>query len=416
MRSTSHLHSSKTGTIKTGRPAWRLLLPASLVLMSFFSSCGHTGSKKAATEAKIDTAQTELCVGNYLTEAQAKEKLKEYAATYHTAAEWQARARRIRENIIGGSELDQIPEAEWTYPIKEIYGAKHVMDGYTVVNLGLEVKPGYVICGNLYLPDNIDGKVPAILNPHGHWFEPDDYSRFRADMQYRCATFARMGAVAFCWDMVGTGEDRRHRHHDPKALKMQLYNSKRVLDYISSLPYVDTTRIAVTGASGGGTQTFLLAAVDPRIDVSVPVVMVSAHFFGGCVCESGMPIHKRNGFETDNAEIAATVAPKPLLLVSDGDDWTKDVPTVEYPYIQRIYRMFGAEDNVANAHFPKEKHDYGFSKRQAVYPFMAQHLGLDLQQLTGPDGQVSEAGIIILDTTALKVFPDSSLVPDPMNR
>ena len=384
----------------------------SVILGTF--SCGQPVEKKEKTA--VDTTGTTLCVGDYLTEAQAKEKLKEYAATYHTAAEWQARAQRIRENIIGGSELDRIPEEEWNYPIREVYGAKHVFDDYTVVNVGLEVKPGYLICGNLYLPDKVEGRVPAILNPHGHWFELKDYGRFRADMQYRCASFARMGAVAFCWDMFGTGEDRQHRHHDPKALKMQLYNSKRVLDYISSLPYVDTSRIAVTGASGGGTQTFLLAAVDPRIAVSVPVVMVSAHFFGGCVCESGMPIHKRNGFETDNVEIAATVAPKPLLLVSDGDDWTKNVPEVEYPYIRHIYQLFGAEENVENAHFPQEKHDYGFSKRKAVYPFLAKHLGLDLDAVTGDGGAITEEGVTILDTTALKVFPDSAIVKDPANR
>jgi dienelactone hydrolase len=398
------------GILSAKKTLWGILLPVIWVTLS----CGHPSKEKQ--EVAADTTGTTLCVGDYLTEEQAKEKLKEYAATYHTAAEWQARAQRIRENIIGGSELDQIPEEEWNYPIREVYGAKHVFDDYTVINIGLEVKPGYLVCGNLYLPGKLEGKVPAILNPHGHWFEPDDYGRFRADMQYRCASFARMGAVAFCWDMFGTGEDRQHRHHDPKALKMQLYNSKRVLDYISSLPYVDTTRLAVTGASGGGTQTFLLAAVDPRIDVSVPVVMVSAHFFGGCVCESGMPIHKRHGFETNNVEIAATIAPKPLLLVSDGDDWTKNVPEVEYPYIKRIYKLFDAEENVQNAHFPEEKHDYGFSKRKAVYPFMADNLGLDLTAITGADGQITEEEITLLDTTALKVFPDSALVVDPMNR
>ena len=404
------------GANRIARTGRTITLITGLLLPLFFISCAHKSADTSGAKAAADTAGTALCVGACLTGQQAAEKLKEYAATYHTAAEWQARAGKIRHNILAGSEVDRIPQEEWNYPIRVVHGAKHVFDDYTVINLGLEVKPGYLICGNLYLPPKIEGRVPAILNPHGHWFKPDDYGRFRADMQYRCATFARMGAVAFCWDMVGTGEDRRHRHHDPRALNMQLYNSKRVLDYISSLPYVDTTRLAVTGASGGGTQTFLLAAVDPRIDVSVPVVMVSAYFFGGCVCESGMPIHKYHGFETDNVEIAATVAPKPLLLVSDGDDWTHNVPTVEYPYIRNIYKMFGAEENVQNAHFPKEKHDYGFSKRQAVYPFMAQHLGLDLGRITGADGKISEAGITLLETTALKVFPDSSLVPDPMNR
>ncbi len=387
-----------------------------LILLPGVLSCK---SKKGGTNTSVkeeDTAKSELCVGKYLTPEQAKEKLKEYAATYHDAAGWQARAKKIRHNIITGAGLDLIPEEEWNYPIHVVRGAKHQMNGYTVENIALEVKPDYFIHGNLYLPDKIEGKIPAILNPHGHWFEPGDYGRFRADMQYRCGSFARMGALAFCWDMFGTGEDTAHRHHDPKALKKQTYNSIRVLDYISSLNFVDTNRIAVTGASGGGTQTFILAAVDPRIDVSVPVVMVSAYFFGGCVCESGMPIHKRGVFSTDNAEIAATVAPKPLLIVSDGDDWTQHVPEMEYPYIKHIYALFDKEGNVENAHFPNEKHDYGVNKRKAVYPFLAKHLGLDMSRIEDENGEITEKNIVILDTTALKVFPERNLVSDPMNR
>ncbi len=377
------------------------------LLLVFLFAAGCRGQGQKSTPAIREG--TELCVGNYLTEEEARRKLEEYGTTYHTAAEWQERAGRIRRNIVEGSGIDSLLAAKRHLQIRVIHGALHRMNGYTVENLALEVMPGYRICGNLYLPDPLPGKVPVILNPHGHWFRPEDYGRFRPDMQYRCATFARMGAAAFTWDMYGTGEDRQHRHHDPKALRMQLFNSIRVLDYLCSQPWADTGRIAVTGASGGGTQTFLLAAVDPRIDVSAPVVMVSAHFFGGCVCESGMPIHKYHGFETNNVEIAAVVAPKPLLLVSDGKDWTRNVPRVEYPYIRRIYRLFGAEEQVRNAHFPKEGHDYGPSKRQAVYPFLARYLRLDT-------AGIREDDVILLDTTALKVFPDSMLVPDPMNR
>ena len=134
-----------------------------------------------------------------------------------------------------------------------------------------------------------------------------------------------MGAVVFAWDMYGSGEDTQHTHHSPDALAFQCYNGIRILDFISSLDYVDTDRIGITGASGGGTQTFLISALDDRISVSVPTVMVSAHFYGGCVCESGMPIHKSGDFETNNVEIAASIAPKPLSIIGDGDDWTKNI-------------------------------------------------------------------------------------------
>jgi len=278
-------------------------------------------------------SETELCVGDYLTEAEAVEKLAELSENYSSANDWKARAIAIRKHIYKGADLDKIPKQDWKNPIKITRGEKHELDGYTVENIALEAKPGCFIAGNLYKPANLKEKNPAVLCPHGHWFDPGDYGRFRADMQKRCASLAKMGAVVFAWDMYGTGEDTQHDHLNQDALTYQCYNGIRILDFINSLDYIDKNRIGITGASGGGTQTFLIAALDDRISVSVPVVMVSAHFYGGCVCESGKPIHKSKDFETDNVEIAASIAPKPLMIIGDGNDWTKNIPTVEFPYI-----------------------------------------------------------------------------------
>jgi dienelactone hydrolase len=374
------------------------------ILVFLISSCTQKGP---------ESIEVELHMGAYLTEEEGAEKLKEYAAEFSNAAEWTKRAEKIRENIRLGTELDQIPEAEWQYEIRVTRGNKYQMDGYSVENLALEVKPGYMIHGNLYMPQQSEGKMPAILCPHGHWNKHDDYGRFRHDMQYRCASLARMGAVVYAWDMMGYGEDVLNKHDVPNALQKQSYNSIRVLDYISSLDFVDTDRIGMTGASGGGTQTFLLAALDDRIDVSLPAVMVSAHFFGGCLGESGMPIHKHGDFETNNVEIAASIAPKPLMLLSDGDDWTKNVPQVEYPYIKAIYEMFDAGDLVENAHFPDEVHDYGISKRTAAFGFLAKHLDLNLAKILDEDGNVTEQFVTLLDTTKLKVFPERNIVLHP---
>ncbi len=397
----------------TFKNTWHFML---FLLLIFF---GMASCKQKPVDSKKEinngTKKVELCVGDYLTEEEAVQKLKEYASTYHNAAEWSQRAAKIRKNIIKGAELDKIPEKDFISPIKVTRGAKHIMDGYTVENLALEVRPGDFVTGNLYLPGSFQGKIPAILCPHGHWTKPEDYGRFRPDMQYRSASLARMGAAVFAYDMIGFGEDIHHDHMDKKALKFQTYHGIRILDYMSSLDYVDTNRIAITGASGGGTQTFLLAAIDDRIDVSVPVVMVSAHFFGGCVCESGMPIHKSSDFETDNVEIAASIAPKPLMLVGDGDDWTKNLVEVEFPYIQNIYKMFDAEENVAYAFFPDEVHDYGFSKRKPVYKFLADHLDLDYSKVLDMNGKVTEKNVTLLDTTGLKVYPERSMVQNPMH-
>ncbi len=385
------------------------LLPI-LVLMV---SC-NSKEKKSDEEVKTDALPVELRVGAYYTEAEAVQNLEKLSKNYSSAEDWKARSKTIREQIYKGADLDKIPKANWEYPIKVIQGEKHEMGDYSVENISLEMYPGYFVSGNLYKPGKMKEKNPAVLSPHGHWFEADDYGRFRADMQKRCASLAKMGAVVFAWDMYGTGEDTQHGHHSPEVLTYQCFNGIRILDFISAQDYVDNDRIGITGASGGGTQTFLIAALDDRIDVSVPAVMVSAHFYGGCVCESGKPIHKRGDFETNNVEIAASIAPKPLMILGDGDDWTKNIATVEFPYIQNIYKLFNAADNTEYAFFKDEVHDYGISKRTAAYGFLAKHLNLDLAQIQDANGNIDETFVTLLDTDQLKVSPEKTLVKDPM--
>jgi len=333
------------------------------------------------------------------TEGQGRAQLERFARTFDTAEEWRARAARNREGILRGAGLWPLPAR---CPLHPIIRGKQDRRGYTVENVAIESLPGFYVTGNLYRPAKPDRKVAGILCPHGH----SKKGRLDPNVQARCATLARMGAVVFAWDMVGWNECDQVQHTDPNVLTLQHWGSMRALDFLLSLDGVDPDRIGCTGASGGGTQTFLLTALDDRVKVSVPVVMVSAHFFGGCQCESGMPIHKSAMHETNNCDIAAMAAPRPLLIISCGGDWTKNVPGIEFPYIWRVYHLFGATDKVANVHLLYDKHGYEYSKRLPMYQWMARHLDLDLEAVALPGGGVDESDTVVQDEASLHVWTD----------
>lgn len=366
----------------------------------------HISSSPATEPAKPT-----LCQGHYHSEADAIKQLARMRATYGNLPQWQTRAARIRKQILVGAKLDPLPLRT---PLKAIIHKKRSYQGYTVESAAFEARPGYLVYGNLYRPLGKKRPRPAILCPHGHARGPEG-GRLRPDQQYRCATLARMGAVVFSYDMVGFG-DSLHLgwdHNHSQALTLQTWSSIRAIDFLQSLPDVDDNRIGVTGCSGGGTQTFLLTALDQRVSVSVPVVMVSAHFFGGCHCESGMPIHKTAKLETNNAEIAALAAPRPLLLISVGGDWTKNTPEVEYPYISNVYGLFGKKSHVANSHFADETHGYHLSKRQAMYPFMVKHMGLDAKGvLDKSTGEFDESKTVLEKPELMRVFDDQHPLPN----
>jgi dienelactone hydrolase len=351
-----------------------------------------------------------LCPGNYLKPEQGKAVLDAALARFSNHDSWDAYAQRVRQRIQEGAGLSPWPRRT---PLNAIITDRRTYDGYSVENVGLETVHGFFATGNLYRPLNPKAPIAVMLSTHGHSKTLD--ARFSSGMQARCGTLARMGAVVLSIDMFGYGDSipqvGTNAHNRPFSMTIQTWDNLRAIDFLLSLPDADKTRVGISGESGGGTQTFIATALDPRITLSVPVVMVSSYFFGGCQCESGLPIHRSADHFVNNAMIAALAAPRPMLVVSDGADWTKNVPQVEFPFLQKIYAYYDAQDDVANVHLPNEKHDYGPSKRNAMYHFVAQRFGLNLAAVEDANGKVDESKVAIEKPELMHVFNEAHPPP-----
>lgn len=313
---------------------------------------------------------------------------------YSNKTEWEARRDTLRKEVrerLGIDKLLPLCSKE-----KPEYSKIRKFDGYTVQNFRLKTVNGHTVCGSIYAPTG-KGKHPLIICPNGHFSN----GRYGKVQQLRLGTLARMGAICVDYDLWGWGESADEvgskAHQTSEAHVMQALNGIRILDWMIQRKDVDTKRIGVNGGSGGGTQTVLLTVLDDRYTAANPVVSVSSWFDGGCPCESGMPIQLAGG-GTCNAELAAMFAPKPMMLVSDGGDWTSTTPELEYPYLQRIYGFYGAKDKVSNIHLPKERHDFGDNKRNAVYKFFIDTFNLDASKL-------DESKVTIEDENALRFIP-----------
>ena len=304
--------------------------------------------------------------------------------------EWQARAKEIREQVLVSCGLWPMPEKT---PLQAQVFGKIERDGYSVEKVHFQPLPGFYLGGNLYRPvGRGKGPFPAILNPHGHWKEGRLADTQEGSAAARCISFARQGMMAFSYDMVGYNDTffpdygnvpveqfyLRHRHFatnqanllwNISLMGLQTWDSIRALDFLQSLPEVDRQRLACTGESGGGTQTFMLGAVEDRLAAQAPVVMVSHIMQGGCLCENAPGLR----VEYSNMEIAAAAAARPQLLVAATGDWTKDTLTVEGPAIEHIYQLLNAQDRFRYVRFDFG-HNYNQTSREAVYGWFGKWL------------------------------------------
>ena len=336
------------------------------------------------------------------TPADGKKALAYLNTLYSNTTEWDKRKECLRKEVRDLFKIDEVlfkrvkPEP--------VFSKFRKFDGYTVQNFYLETLPGLYVCGSVYSPKK-KGKHPLILCPNGHWGD----GRYNSDLQIRFGTLARMGAIAVSYDLFGWGESELQvtgaAHRTSEAHIIQIMNGLSILDYMLTRSDVDPERVAANGGSGGGAQTVLLTVLDDRFVAACPTVSLASHFDGGCPCESGMPIQLACG-GTNNAELMAMFAPKPLRVISDGHDWTASVPELEYPYLQRIYQFYNAEANVSNIHLPEEGHTFGINKRNAVYDFFIDVFDLDAKLL-------DESKVVVEPKTDLLSFgKNGENIPD----
>ena len=324
---------------------------------------------------------------------------------YRSRSEWERRASRLRQQILVGAGI--WPPVE-RCPLNPRIFDRTEREDYTVEKAYFESYPGFFVTGNLYRPKGKPGPFPGLANPHGHWAQGRLADEEVGSVPGRCINFAKQGYVAFAYDMIGRNDSLQIPHDfrgdvedlwGINLLGLQLWNSIRVVDFLQSLPDVDPERIGCTGTSGGGTQTFMLMAVDGRVKVAAPVCMVSGIMQGGCLCENSPSLR----LDTYNAEIAALMAPRPLLLVAATGDWTRLNPEEEYPGIRSVYRLYGAEDKVKCVRFDAP-HNYNRNSREAVYQWFAQWL------LHRRDyAKVKEVPFAAEKRRDLLVFPDGKL-------
>ena len=390
----------------------RVLFVSYLFLLSVALLSGCSGRKREICQQKMQPALKDTLFNHPVEPEVGAEQLQALLSSYPDLASWAKRKECLRKGLLAAMELPPPPARA---PLKSMCTGRTTFERYTIDNVAFECVPGLWVTGNLYMPASSPVSCPAVLFAHGHGAtEPiEKCPRFSERTQYMATSLATMGVVVFCYDMFGFGESAYHAgtqaHYTPLAQSVQTWSSLCAIDFIESLKEVDPARIGMTGRSGGGTQTFLAAALDERISVSAPEDQVSCFFPGGCTCESGRPIHSQCGMLSNNAEIAAMTAPRPQLIISEGKDWTRTTPEVEYPYLQTIYGYYGKAGLVKNVHFFDEGHKTSYNKRCAVLRYFAAHWGLDLQLIANAAGEIDETNFTPLPAQQLATFPDKQL-------
>jgi cephalosporin-C deacetylase-like acetyl esterase len=296
---------------------------------------------------------------------------------------WQARAKAIKPQLLHSLGLTIFPERNSlnAQTIRKLDRGSHWLE-----MLSFETWPGFVVSAHLYLPKEADYPIPAVLYSPGHFMEN---CKLEPDIQVFCANIARLGMAALVYDPIGQGERLGdwldHGHLEPLLVGLcqeglMVWESIRAIDYLTSRPDIDPTRIGMTGASGGGLNTFYTCSIDDRIQVSVPVCYVNK--FSSMMTalrdrnwEDGVDLCNQAPKVMAYAEmsdICGLFVPKPLCIIAGLRDWMFPIAGVRevFQQIGHIYSMVGAPQNARLVEIDDE-HGYTQSMRQAAYGWLS---------------------------------------------
>lgn len=271
-------------------------------------------------------------------------------------------------------------------------------DGYSIEKIIFESRPGFYVSANFYLPSGIKGKVPGVLGACGH----SDIGKAAEPYQSFCAGLAKKGFAALIYDPIEQGERQQYLRETHPMLKaslcckhnmsgnhMQLcgesfgswraWDGIRALDYLLSRPEIDTTRIGMTGNSGGGTLTSFVSALDQRITMTAPSCYVTTYLRNienelPQDTEQNPPFFFKHGL--DMGDLFLAQAPRPTLLLGQRDDFFDPRGTEEtFNQVSRIYKLLGHEKDVEFFIGP-DPHGYYLKNREAMYKFFMKHAGI----------------------------------------
>jgi dienelactone hydrolase len=322
-----------------------------------------------------------------------------------SAEQWTAESSRMRKHLIDDVIFHGWPR-EWVdAPAKfEEVGVIETGHGYRVRKLRYEIVPGFQSTALLYEPESLSGRVPAVLNLNGHEYVVGKAAEYK---QKRCINLARHGMLALSPEWLACGElnlpENRHQfggHLDLTGANVAglfYLAMRRGLDYLDHHPNADRSRLAVTGLSGGGWQTIVLSALDPRVYVSIPVAGYSALIsklehqddYGD---NEQVPADFLDG--QDYPHLTAMRAPRPTLLIHNAEDdccfRAALVKPYTYDQVKPFFRLFGKEDVFAwHENTDPSTHNYQLDNRLQAYRFLTKHFGLPpIEQEIPADGDV----------------------------